>query len=1236
MKFIYNHQEVDVSIYDDDTIEMGCFKLSSALECGINDIYLFSSQYRSFTASQFYQTLFKQFGEVDWYHVQNEMLNIHHPMKIEKRIYTEDDFENSFENTLVDFPIGQTIACAANPHQVVEIDQYKNTVSENKFQTLFLDYMPFFEDTIHVCKKQDFNESFHMYFNHALTEPKQDIDKIVALPSPEPSSHGITFVSCRLDPLESFRIPLDTIFQLLHVSEEMPMIQYNTGKEETILHKLLSYDKDIKGNKIPVPSMNEVLRHNQSYKNSVTCLFQDGVKYAFLENGSIVIEVKGTPSSLDHINARVKKYMPTMKQVTDFMYTSGYKYPEFESIESTTLIDMTYMIDFKVKSLKHHECSSVFFIDMGKNIYRYRRVSMFQEIELIDELCVLDYLAEKTIESTYQKIKSIFHLSESDAKKIVDDSYRTIQSLVEQEKRIAVKRKIGLPTQILKTANELSIKMENIPSFFYIPSILKNMKAYVALLTVPNNIQCSKIENIIEQPRIVPVRKRYDSDSDSDIDEPVQNVEPEITRKRYDSESDEEPEVEVDYEGGARDPDLVIHHPSFTIHRLEVVGQAYEGYTSDCPLTRRPVALINEKERNNPHAQKFSTYTFQDTPYICPQYWDMEDKIPLTQEEVDKHLKDGTKRMIDPQKVNMEVDTAKDGSIYKLTKGTDPFPGLHKNGKGVCCFKKEHKQDKVPPRKPNEASQYINTNATSLADPGKVSYVPKPLRIFFNLAEDCTLEKGNYFLRYGVFPPHTFLKCIETCFMVSFPEQKYTSESITTLLLSHTKKKFDIYQNGNLPLQFGTFESFEREFRKGQLDYTYLWDIVSDSITKLGVNLIILRVPDEKHVEIICPSNHYSTQKYNKSKLNLILFEQTINGSICFEPLIEHNVSKNSHSLLHMYYHEKLQVAFEQIAPIYLKCKPESEEYSTNMVASMVHEYLKRDGISQIVQGNKCIGLSVDGIFVPCYPSAKLKLPIVDIPIQSYEKTERLLHEFSKKVPCRPVYKVVDTMITGILTETNSFVPCIPEKDKSTSLPVHHAISYEYDTFPSHPDKARLDSTNDSKVEKYLYSSCRRLLKERIRKDHLLRKKMKKAAQQKQVNAYMIRTALNDHVHVVDKLSPDVMQEIIDCKGYCFEKGIIPKFNVVNGKKNDYFARLASEMNYYPRMASFVLTSQLFIPPVPFSLNENELILLHSMVELYYHELAEVKRFSFTYDNANPDVKVQAFFKVTKIGYITL
>jgi hypothetical protein len=171
---------------------------------------------------------------------------------------------------------------------------------------------------------------------------------------------GITYVVCRLDPLEPIVMPLDTLFQRLHVSDEIKMIQYHPGKEENILYKLFTVQEDLHGNKIPVLPVQEVIKHGQSYKHTVTVFFQD-VKYAFHENGSILFECQSKkPLSINEIDTLFHSHDDLLDQVSSFMYTSGYIYPTFESIQQTTILDMTYKIEFLVKKITPHNCSSLF------------------------------------------------------------------------------------------------------------------------------------------------------------------------------------------------------------------------------------------------------------------------------------------------------------------------------------------------------------------------------------------------------------------------------------------------------------------------------------------------------------------------------------------------------------------------------------------------------------------------------------------------------------------------------------------------------------------------------------------------------------------------------------------------------------------------------------------------------------------------------------------------------------
>jgi hypothetical protein len=797
-------------------------------------------------------------------------------------------------------------------------------------------------------------------------------------------------------------------------------------------------------------------------------------------------------------------------------------------------------------------------------------------------------LAKRNPTSTIKKIKDLFHLSQEQATKVVEEAFQSIAALEADNKRIMVQHKVGFPTIITKSATDLSIQIDKIPSLHYLPCLNRNMKAYVALLTVPNTITCQEEVAVLTKQ---PVRKRYEEEElEIEYEEPL----------------------EVEYEGGGKDRDLIVNNPNFTIYRMEKSNHNYDGYTRDCPLTRRPIALLNDEVRR---AKKFPQYVYDKVPYICPMYWDLEEKTPLTKEEVDVLVRQG-KRIIDPS-IKGEIDPARDGSIFKMNDGSHPFPGPLKE-RGVCCFKKEYLPKKEP-RAIVEAKQYINTHPTSLAEEGKVSYLPKPLRTFFQLTEDCQLESQHYLLRYGVASPHTFMKCIEACWNVSYPG-KFTHASFLTTLLKVAKKKFSVLQNANLLRHYESFEAFEREFRKEKMDYTELWDIVSET---MSINLVVIRVPDQIHVEFICPVKKVDKEQ----KLMLLLFEQTIQGNVCFEPIIEHNISQNNHSVLYPYYHKKLQGAFDQIISIYAQCTGHSEEFRTNLVASLIYPHLP--GASQVVHSHKCIGFSVEDVFIPCYPSAPLSLPIVEMPRSSYDHTLFVLNKYADKIPCKPVYKVVDGDLQGILTETNAFVPCNPEPDHS-ALPLYpYKVKHEYNTLSKkhHP--------LFSKAEHYLYSTFRRALKEKMR-NPVLRKQLNTAISKKEVDIRFLEKILP--VQWVETIPTDFLKEIIRCKGSCSasDKLILPRYDLNTGEPNRYFARLANELNHYSRLSTFVVKPQLRMETIPFFVEKQELILIHSMVEDYYRDLTEPKRIASSYDTANVDIQVKVYFKVKKIDYIII
>ena len=98
--------------------------------------------------------------------------------------------------------------------------------------------------------------------------------------------------------------------------------------------------------------------------------------------------------------------------------------------------------------------------------------------------------------------------------------------------------------------------------------------------------------------------------------------------------------------------------------------------------------------------------------------------------------------------------------------------------------------------------------------------------------------------------------------------------------------------------------------------------------------------------------------------------------------------------------------------------------------------------------------------------------------------------------------------------------------------------------------------------------------------------------------------------------------------------------NLINGKKNEdvYFGRLADELVRYDRIKTFMFNPNSFISlsfsDIKYNLNENEIILLHSLLtEGYFDDLVEVKKNPYiknnTFETGQP-LKTQTYANTIK------
>jgi hypothetical protein len=250
------------------------------------------------------------------------------------------------------------------------------------------------------------------------------------------------------------------------------------------------------------------------------------------------------------------------------------------------------------------------------------------------------------------------------------------------------------------------------------------------------------------------------------------------------------------------------------------------------------------------------------------------------------------------------------------------------------------------------------------------------------------------------------------------------------------------------------------------IDHTYLWDIVSMPNKYLfpnGVNLVIFQIPDDditNNVQILCPTNHYSSEFYQARKPTIIIMKK----NEYYEPIYLYTTSNKKLSVSKEFkeYDPQLSktmraVFKEIIKPFFdIVCKPLDSMpniYKAKRALLLYDLVQKLDKYQyQIVKlvlnfNNKVIGVvakepnSNKTCLVPCYPSAldeKLKQDLdyvfmTDLTIwNTYRNTVEFLTKLDKRskkrrteadIPCKPAFKIIeDEHVVGILTNTNQFI----------------------------------------------------------------------------------------------------------------------------------------------------------------------------------------------------------------------
>ena len=612
--------------------------------------------------------------------------------------------------------------------------------------------------------------------------------------------------------------------------------------------------------------------------------------------------------------------------------------------------------------------------------------------------------------------------------------------------------------------------------------------------------------------------------------------------------------------------------------------------------------------------------------------------------------------------------------------------------------KVERKHEK--PKKRGIQRLYVKDMNKFPLDETDIAYLPLSVQKLLNVDnESCRVSKKSNalisnkpcLLRKGVLNKiqnQSFLYAVADMLGITLPILK------KQILHKLTLKDFMMLQNGSLIDIFyeedikedlslitdDTFKHMSKEFvlkvNKSfinyrhfimddtvEINYTYTWDLVSNIVFEDKKNLIIVEVLDDDltdNVDLLCPTNHFSSNGFFDSKKHSIIM---IKKDIFYYPVYlfindkdsgenEIEVYLKEFSVFNPNIGEDLKQGIMKIKDYLSLCKPntidhEKYYFRDNISHNVLLPILKKNNYKVVKQilnyDGKKIGFvletpSKNRLYVPSNVSNILpKIDIIDmndISIRQDLKTtiNELLVLSSLNVPCKPQIKIKeDGMIVGVITETNQFVPLKnPEADFEL-----HSIKTQEGVNTINIDTQLMTTTEEDidrkhiikkiNLETQFYNTFRNTFRILINQSvHTpIRNKLKslidtydvyltkldnvgdllKELMTKYINFNVYSDKL---INTIDIVKPCIgMTECDDV--FCFNdtksntcKLLIPIKNLINDYDNEpvYFKRLADELIRYTHLHKYYFNknTHISLDTIDYDLNDNEIIILENLL----------------------------------------
>lgn len=560
-----------------------------------------------------------------------------------------------------------------------------------------------------------------------LSKNTKLLSDLLALKVFEPQSTTVTYVRLyakfvTTDFGDAVRTRFEQIFYGLTVSKDVPYIQYFTGRNEVARHKFYVEDPKIKK---PYLDMNDFNKWNRPPQRSIPTLLlfrgtsKENYDRVSITASDITITLyrdEKNDETIPSMKKKVLKWVKTFDAVMAFVEKDDLESDRWDVQDIQFSAKYSRPLDKELELLRFNCISSIFnktteddkFALLRTDKETYRGLNALQ-------IKVLQLRREGVFKIS--EIAKELNTSVEEATRIVQQ----LEDLINEDPTIEEKAIKGYPIIQLE-GNLIRVKYVNeIDRILKYASILR----YIVGFPDSKNLDaiCPKrMETVKVDTGIAPVQ--------------IVDIDPDIGEQYADLfgylEGDEAPEKEEAVpEEKPKGKKISIKQSQFSgygyyVKRLEnfdpksFKAKQDPPYAKACEKSYQPIILDNADldawgetpydPRTYLPDEKMQTTENPDGLIICPEYWCMEDEIPLTEYQLDKE--DGEVRcpVCGNKLRTSESDDPREYTVIKRIDGYT-YPGFKKDvfkstGKNMpCCFKTSQKKKS---EKSEDNKYYIN------------------------------------------------------------------------------------------------------------------------------------------------------------------------------------------------------------------------------------------------------------------------------------------------------------------------------------------------------------------------------------------------------------------------------------------------------------------------------------------------------------------------------------------------